>query len=85
MIGELSDNLLYRIRVFFCYLVADGQLTLQVDRLTELVLQEQVLCRCVYHREGRPGVLAFSRECSGFGHWGWRIIYVKFNSEAFLF
>ena len=29
--------------------------------------------------------MLFSQECSGFGHWGWRIIYAKFDSGTFVF
>ena len=53
-----------------------------VDRLTELVLQEQVSCGCVYHRGNQAGTLVLSRRWSIFEHCGWCIIYVKLNSEA---
>ena len=34
-----------------------------MDRLTELVLQERVSCRCVYHNGERVVPLLFSRQC----------------------
>ena len=57
------------------------------DSSISVVFPSHERCNFCYKNavSGTCGVLAFYRECSGLGHWGWRIIYVKLNSEAFLF